>query len=477
MGILLLSWGQRILPRELVKMSRILVTGGTGFIGQALIERLQRDGHQVVAVSRSKPRASTANVEWRQADLFSLKDIRLAMEGCDQAIYLVHSMLPSSSLMQGTFYDTDLILADNFARAALAEGMQHVLYLGGLVPHQEKLSWHLRSRLEVEQTLLKAAPQVTVLRAGMVIGKGGSSFVILRRLVERLPIMLLPHWTKTLTQPIDLRDLVAVIASSVAPDGPRGKIWDVGGPEPMTYRQMMESAARVMNQKPLMLGISVFSLNLSRLWLRLITQAPKSLIYPLIESLRYPMTVNQSRRFPSTDLMKTNLQESLTYWLEQGEGQVHSFSRPVTLTLSRQVRSVQRLPLPEGKNAIWVLDEYVRWLPKFLSFAVRTSLNENRCVFYFLHPKFELLVLEKAQNLSTPDRQLLYVVGGYLAVREQGRGRLEFREVLNGRYILAALHEFRPALPWIIYKWTQAVVHLFVMKCFGKHLRKLENRE
>lgn len=451
-------------------MSRILVTGATGFVGQELIKRLIADGHQVVAVSRGPTHHDDRGVEWRQADIFSLKDITLAMEGCDQAVYLVHSMLPSSSLMQGEFYDTDLILADNFARASRKIGLKHVLYLGGLVPDEKNLSWHLRSRLEVEETLQNSADQVTVLRASIIIGKGGSSFVILRRLVERLPVMLLPQWTNTPTQPIDLRDLIEILSVSLSEAGPRGEVWDVGGPEVVTYRQMMQEVAKDLYKKPAMLNVSAFSLNLSRLWLRLITQAPKSLIYPLVLSLRYPMTVRSERQFPRFDLMKITVTESLKFWLKQDEGKVYAFTKPFTLNAPKHVRSVQHLVLPQGKDAAWVAEEYFKWLPQFFSFFIRIKIQNQTCLFYFLHPKIALLILEKSIERSAPDRQLLYIKGGFLAAREQNRGRLEFREALNGKIVLAAIHDFRPALPWIIYKWTQAVVHLFVMRAFGNHL-------
>lgn len=454
-------------------MSRILVTGATGFVGQELIKRLINDGHQVVAVSRGPGHQDESGVEWRQADIFSLKDITQAMEGCDQAVYLVHSMLPSSTLTQGEFYDTDLILADNFARAARKLGIKHVLYLGGLVPSEKTLSWHLRSRLEVEETLQGSAAQVTVLRASIIIGKGGSSFVILRRLVERLPVMLLPQWTNTPTQPIDLRDLLEVLSSVLSENGPKGEVWDVGGPEVVTYRQMMQEVARDLYKSPAMLSVPAFSLSLSRLWLSLVTQAPRSLIYPLVLSLRYPMTVRVERRFPLIELMQTTVTESLSFWLKQDEGNVYAFNKPYTLKAPKHVRSVQHLILPEGKNAAWVAEEYFRWLPRFFSFLIRIKIQNERCIFYFLHPNLTLLILEKSIERSAPDRQLLYIKGGFLAAREQNRGRLEFREALNGKIVLAAIHDFRPALPWIIYKWTQAVVHLIVMKAFGNHLASL----
>ena len=190
---------------------RVVVAGASGFVGRVLVSRLA-ERYDVVALSRS-PRQSTDGVRWVKADLFSLLDCEKAMAGADRVVYLVHSMQPSARLSQGRFADMDLILADNVARAA--KGAKQILYLGGLIPEGEHLSEHLRSRLEVERALAAHGTPVTTLRAGLVIGPGGSSFRILRRLVERLPVMLCPAWTESLTQPIDLDTLIEVLVASL----------------------------------------------------------------------------------------------------------------------------------------------------------------------------------------------------------------------------------------------------------------------
>jgi uncharacterized protein YbjT (DUF2867 family) len=457
-------------------LGRTLIAGASGFIGRALIEQLPRiPDQQVVAFSRRPP--IVEGVESRAGDLFSPKDITAAMEGCDQAVYLVHSMLPSASLVQGQFYDLDLILADNFARAARRCGVKHVLYLGGIVPDTSTLSWHLKSRLEVEKCLQAAAPQVTVLRAGMVLGAGGSSFTIMRRLVERLPMMACPSWTATPTQPIDLRDLLAVMINCLTKPTHRGQIWDVGGPETITYYQMLEGTARALNQKPRMFPVPAFSPTVSRWWVTLVTGAPRELVYPLVQSLQHSMVVSPARRFPETELTATTFTDSLEYWLSHDTISVHAFekTKPSTDT-PKDVRSVQRLPLPAERNAEWVAHEYFRWLPQFFSSLILVRFEAQRCAFYLFHPRFVLLELTLSPERSTPDRQLLYITGGFLALPNHGRGRLEFREVLEGRYVLSAIHEFRPALPWIIYKWTQAIVHLMVMNAFARHLRQLREK-
>lgn len=455
-------------------MSRILIAGASGFIGQALLKRLDLDTSlNIVALSRQKINHDHPRLEWRQADLFSLKDISQAMRGCDQVIYLVHSMLPSASLVQGTFYDLDLILADNFARAAKINKVEHIVYLGGLLPlDQSELSWHLKSRLEVEECFQGAAPKVTVLRAGMVLGEGGSSFVMMRRLVERLPIMLCPRWTENLAQTIDLEDLILVLNKCLTDENVKGKTWDVGGREIYNYKDILQLTSSLFKKKTFFISINIFSPTFSRFWVSLVTGAPRALVYPLIQSLSHSMLVREESRFPFPELMSTPLEVSLKRLVSKAEGSVYAFQTPVVLNAPKHVRSVQRLPLPVGRDAEWVAEEYFKWLPRFFSFIVKIKILKKLCNFYFISPKVSLLILEKSIDRSSSDRQLLYIKGGLLAAK-QTRARLEFREVLHKKFIIAGIHDFRPALPWLAYKYTQAVVHLIVMKSFAKHLNSV----
>ncbi|MBC7712454.1 MAG: NAD(P)H-binding protein [Rhizobacter sp.] len=453
-------------------MSRILIAGASGFIGQNLLKRLDLDTNlSIVALSRQKTIVSHERLEWRQADLFSLKDITIAMQGCDQVVYLVHSMLPSASLVQGKFYDLDLILADNFARAAKNHRVSHIVYLGGLLPEDKTdLSWHLKSRYEVEKILKAAAPKVTVLRAGMVLGANGSSFVIMKRLVERLPVMICPSWTDSVAQTIDVHDLISVLRECLVNPEVQGQTWDVGGKEVMTYLELMKLTADVFNRPVKFLKINLFSPHVSRFWVSLVTGAPKALVYPLIQSLKHSMLVRPDRRFPKPELMSTPIRKSIERIVNVESKEVHAFQLHPIKNVTRSARSVQRLLLPPGKDALWVAEEYFKWLPRFFSFIIKTKITGNFCYFYFIHPKIVLLILEKNIDISRPDRQLLYVRGGLLSGKQE-RARLEFREVMNKKYIIAGIHDFRPSLPWYIYRYTQALVHLFVMKSFGIHLR------
>ncbi len=452
---------------------KILIAGASGFIGQALIkELLETTDYQLVALSRYPRPSENPRVEWRQADLFSLKDTTNAMNGCDEAIYLVHSMLPSASLAQGKFYDYDLIMADNFRRAAEKTQLKHIVYLGGMIPKNIELSWHLKSRLEVEQTLKEGNISVTTLRAGLIVGPQGSSFVILQRLIERLPVMITPDWAQTRSQPIYVGDVMKVIGRTLRDKTLQGKIFDLGGNIILSYQDLMAKASQVMHRRRTFLHLNIIPLSLSRLWVKLVSGVHKDLVYPLVLSLKYPMLEDSKLRWPHREDIVTDLDAALKLSLDSAQkakfvikDKFHGY-RPE----KRDVRSIQRLVLPPGKRAEWVSREYFNWLPLFFSSIIQTEINQERCSFYLFHPSLKILILERSEERSAADRQLLYVVGGLLA-GVQKRGRLEFREVLKGQYVLAALHEFRPALPWFIYRWTQAIVHLIVMKGFEEHLK------
>lgn len=448
-------------------MRKILIAGASGFIGRALIERLLKDPEiEIVALSRGKRESHDPRITWRKCDLFSLKDISLAMAGCDEGYYLVHSMLPSASLSQGTFYDFDLIMADNFIRAGRTNNLKHIIYLGGMIPPDDELSWHLKSRLEVEETFRKSGILTTVLRAGLIIGPNGSSFTILERLIKRLPIMICPAWTKTRSQPVALKDVINVLNRCLHDESVQGHIYDIAGPEVLTYQGLIQRAASKIRKTTTLFTLNIIPLGLSRLWVSLVTGVPKDLVYPLVLSLRHEMLPSPTHKWPHTEDLSTGLDETLSEALINRDKAAYHVYRPP----EKDVRSIQRLVLPPGRDAEWVANEYFNWLPFFFSTLVAVMIKDKRCTFYLLHPSIAILILEKSDERSTKDRQLLYVVGGLLS-GVMDRGRLEFREVLDRKYVMAALHEFRPALPWYIYRWSQAIVHIIVMKAFGEHLK------
>lgn len=452
---------------------KVAVAGASGFVGRRLLPRLA-EKHAVVALGRSALRDGTVEsdtgVRWRRCDLFSLRQTEEALEGADLAVYLVHSMQPTARLTQARFEDVDLLLADNFGRAAAARGVRRIVYLGGLVPPDaEDLSTHLSSRLEVEHALGAHGVPVTAVRAGLVVGPGGSSLRILTRLVGRLPVMVCPSWTGNPSQPIALDDVVTLLAHCIEDDETTGRVCEVGGPDVLSYREMMRETARALHKRRAMLPVPVFSPSLSRLWVSLVTGSPRALVAPLVQSLRHPMVVTDP-------------------WLQErlgmpGEPFASSLRRALAAEgLSREptARSIQRLALPEGVDASWVAREYLAWLPRFLRPFVEVRLEGGVCDLGLRGRSRPLLQLTFAPERSSPTRSLLRITGGDLAdlrsPPENGDApaipRLEFRVAPDGRHVIAAVQDFRPRLPWWLYVWTQARFHAFVMWGFGRHLRR-----
>lgn len=451
----------------------IAVAGATGFVGRRLCARLRDAGHTVVGIGRSVvDRAVVDGVEWRRADLFSLLDCERALEGVDELVYLVHSMSPSARLTQASFEDMDLILADNAARAARSAGVDRILYLGGLVPSDEQLSRHLESRREVEDVLGGHGVPVTALRAGLVIGPQGSSFCILERLVRRLPVLALPRWTRQTCQPIALDDILDILLGVIRTGVARGEAVDVGGPSVVTYRQLLEETARAMGVIRPMIDLPVGSPFLSEMWVSAITGQPRTLTGPLIESLDHAMVARdrsvQLALGIDGDDVPTALRRALA-------GQTRSPSvdvpRAERAPSRPDVRSVQRMRVPPGRDAEWASEAYLRWLPKFLAPLVRVEVSGDTRQICTRGVRTVLLELTPSEVRSTPDRALMYVTGGRLArVRSPARGRLELRTVGDGTTLLAAIHDFEPSLPWPVYRATQAKGHLVVMAGFRRFL-------
>lgn len=480
----------------------VAIAGATGFVGAALRERLAED-YRVIGLTRSPNKAAQQDpgdpVEWRHCDLYSLLQLEEALDGVDFAVYLVHSMLPSSRLTQGTFADLDLVLADNFARAAETSGVRQIVYLSGLLPDDtEDLSRHLRSRWEVEKTLSAHATPVTTLRAGLVVGPGGSSLAILVNLVRRLPAMVLPSWTDSDTQPISLRDVIRAIDLVLgSPEAYTGH-FDIGGPAPMSYREMMQRTGDVMGFDRPMVGVPVITPKLSTLWISLITGSPRALAGPLVASLRHDMVVTdnpvQRAIAPEALTFEAALDASLDAngHLLPDPRQSHRRSDDRSIRSARLVRSVQRFDLPSGRTAEWAGMEYMRWLDGFAAQLIRVEVDQPEATQgpspeasgamtarFFVGPlRKPVLELTYAPDRSQPDRALFYVTGGLLYNADaRARARLEFRSVLGGECLIAAIHDFAPRLPWGLYRLTQAVAHLFVMQRFGRHLEKLSDPE
>jgi uncharacterized protein YbjT (DUF2867 family) len=259
---------------------KVAVLGATGTIGRALVPHLAL-GHEVVAVSRRPPGAANG-VQWRAADVTDADAVRRVLEGVDVAYYLVHS------LGAADFEERDRVAAQSTARAAEAASVRQLVYLGGLARRSDDLSPHLRSRAETAEVLASGAVPVTTLRAAMVVGPGSAAFETIVALVDRLPGMICPRWVSTPTQPIALDDVVAYLAAVAGREAAFARSFDAGGPEVMTYRQMIERIGRLRGKRPRIVEVPVLTPRLSSWWLRLVTPVQSGVARPLVEGLRNP---------------------------------------------------------------------------------------------------------------------------------------------------------------------------------------------
>ncbi|NNM92476.1 MAG: SDR family oxidoreductase [Candidatus Eremiobacteraeota bacterium] len=267
---------------------RILVTGATGYIGGRLIPRLIEAGYAVRCMARDAKRLDGRfpGAEIVEGDVLDEKSLRAACEGMDAAYYLVHSM--SDSL---EFEERDRTAATLFGRIARESHVQRVVYLGGLGTDDDKLSHHLRSRHEVGEILRASGVQCIEFRAAMIVGSGSISFEMLRYLTERLPVMIAPRWVTTLSQPISVRDVLLYLIAALDLPSRESKIYEIGGAETITYREMMLRYARLRNLKRRVIIVPFFTPRLSSYWVHIVTPIPARLAQPLILGLSNEVVV------------------------------------------------------------------------------------------------------------------------------------------------------------------------------------------
>ena len=265
-------------------MSRkiVLVTGANGFIGRRLIHALRAEDLQLRCLVRKAGAVSEENIETIQGDLLEPSTLPAAMAGVDTAYYLVHAMAGG----RAGFERRDREAAENFVRAAEKAGVRRVIYLGGLGETGDDLSEHLKSRLEVADILRSGTFATTFLRAAIIIGAGGASFEMVKALVERLPVMITPRWVTTLCQPIAVEDVISYLVGCLKDERTTGGTFDIGGPDVITYKEMMERFGRIRGRNLYILPVPVLTPRLSSYWVGFITPVAPSVSMPLIEGLK-----------------------------------------------------------------------------------------------------------------------------------------------------------------------------------------------
>jgi uncharacterized protein YbjT (DUF2867 family) len=265
---------------------KVLLTGATGYIGKRLIPVLIQQGHKLYAFTRDKNRLTLPpnqlnQIDIIEGDLLNPDDDFEFPDEIDVAFYLVHSMSGSIS----KFYDQEEQSASNFIRLIDKTKAKQVIYLSGL-GNEEKLSEHLSSRQNVEKILSQGKAQLTVLRAGIIIGSGSASFEIMRDLVEKLPVMIAPKWLKSLCQPISIRNIIEYLTGIMLLEEAYNRTFDVGGEEVLTYKQMLQKFANVRKLKRLIISVPVMTPRLSSYWLYFVTATSYKLAVNLVDSLK-----------------------------------------------------------------------------------------------------------------------------------------------------------------------------------------------
>lgn len=465
----------------------IAVLGATGYIGGRLVPALLERGWRVRAVGRNpeklrcRPFATHPDVELAKADVLDRPALTEALRGCFAAYYLVHSMLPGVK----DFKDRDRQAALAMRDAAADAGIGRIIYLGGLGDQDGDLSPHLKSRMEVGEILGGGPAPLTWLRAAMIMGSGSASFEILRYLVERLPVMVTPSWVKSLSQPIAVSNVIDYLAGCLDVPETSGRIFDIGGPDILSYRELFDVYARVAGlRKRIVIPVPVLTPRLSSYWIQMVTPVPASLARPLAEGLRNKVVCRENS---IRDLIPTRLltaeeaiaraldltvrSEVATCWSDAGSLRVPEWidcgdapyaggtvlESAHTLTLGATPARVWYVLTRLGGKEGWM---YGDWLWKLRGLADKfiggTGLRRGR-----RHPS-ELRVgdaLDFWRVLAVEDNRQLRLLA---EMKVPGEALLQFDidELGPGRIALTLRARFLPRGLWgIMYWYALAPVH------------------
>lgn len=433
-------------------MGKILLTEASGYIGSHLKDKLKVN-HEIIAISRNaQNKKNEKNVTWKSADLFDLDAITEVMEGIDTAIYLGHSMKTSAKLTQANFEDMDALLADNVGRAAKKHGVKHIIFMSGIITNDSHLSLHLKCRLECEKILRYYGVPVSTLRAGLIIDSNGSSYPIFKRMIERLPAMILPNWAYNMIEPVSVDDVIDKLAMLVERSPKENEVFNITRPKVMNYQELFERTATIFDKRLSTLHLPTIPIRLSRCWIK--------------EKMNGEENVKKA--------LKEKQDEQQIITTKQSKPKSNQNKRDEV----KDVRAMTRFRIPESYSIQDVTREYAEFINNITLHLVNGTINEHE--FNIQLPLIRKCILKmKRDNHDSINEMIVYkIVGGDLAmVKDSSNARFEFRRILDTNEGIAALQGYEPILPWGVYKFTQAIAHKFVMGVFKQYMNHLASYE
>jgi uncharacterized protein YbjT (DUF2867 family) len=457
-----------------------LVFGASGYIGSNLVPELLRAGKRVRATARNVEVLEGRDwpgVELQPADALDPASLQKALDGVDVAYYLVHSMASGRD-----FDRVDREAAANFARAAAAAGVRRIVYLGGLIPPNPR-SRHLISRAETGDVLRAGSVPVTEVRAGMIIGPGSAAYEVIRDLVNHLPFMVTPAWVRSRSTPIALPDLLDYLVAVADEPGAAGRIFDAGGPEAVTYEEIMRCYGRLAGRNPRILAVPVLTPRLSSYWLRLVTSVPTSIATALVEGLEHDFVADDSEIRALVPRRLMSLEEAVRAAIEadrahtivarwvEGAIACRNFRPDFGFYAKRAGATAEGPASPEsvfdvvcriGGDVGWFYADSLWWIRRALDWLVGgPSFRRRR-----RHPT-ELRVGDVVDSWRViamePGRRLTLL----MEMKAPGAGVLEFvvkPRAGSGSSVSATAYWHPAGVPGLLYWYVLVPAHLFLFR-------------
>lgn len=473
---------------------KILLTGATGYIGRRLLPVLVDHGHEVTCCVRGgnpflEAYQNHANITAIEMDFLNKDDLRKLPKDIDVAYFLMHSMSSSTK----KFDTLEKSIASNFMEYISGTSARQIIYLSGLVPDDEMISKHLKSRWDVEKILNGQEIPLTVLRAGIVVGSGSASFEIIRDLVEKLPIMIAPRGMRSKCQPIAIRNIIQYLIGVTGKEQYYGKTFDIGGPDVLTYREMLLEYAKVRKLKRSIFISPFVSSRISSYWLFFVTSTAYKLAATLVDSMQHDLTCGNNilerelniKPIPYKEAIKlafTRIEQNmvLSSWKDAiNEPELYTrMSELIQVPQHGVLNNSQSVYI--GKDcsqvvaSIWSIGGnngwyYANWLWKIRGALDRliggVGLRRGRTHPYALHPG-DALDFWRVLVADRTERRLLL----YAEMAMPGDGWLEFKIIENEEgFYLKQTATFRPSgLTGRLYWVTLYPVHLFMFSNMAK---------